>query len=70
MIENAKDHPVLKDLDLFQVTFAWMSLLPALRKYGTRVPFTSIRDPFLAQESWVKVRFLLKIVPTKQALQN
>lgn len=57
MIENDQDHAVLKNLEVFQFTFAWMSAFPPLRKYGTKVPIKSIRDSFLAQESWVRVSY-------------
>jgi hypothetical protein len=57
MIENDQDHAVLKDLEVFQFTFAWVSAFPPLREYGTKVPVKSIRDSFLAQESWVQVSY-------------
>ena len=55
MIENDTDHPVLKDLELFQVTFAWMAVFPMLRNHGVRVPIKSISEPFVALEGWVQV---------------
>ena len=66
MIENDQDHAVLKNLEVFQFTFAWMSAFPLLRKYGTKVPVKSIRDSFLAQESWVQVGYALENITMLQ----
>ena len=66
MIENDQDHAVLKDLEVFQFTFAWMSAFPLLRKYGTKVPIKSIRDSFLAQESGVQVSYAFKNISILQ----
>ena len=57
MIDRDTDHPMFKDLEIFQVTFAWMAAFPVLRKHGTRIPMKSVREPFLTMQSWIDVCF-------------
>jgi hypothetical protein len=55
MIERGEEHPVIKNLELFQSCFAWTAIFPPLRKLGARVPIQSIQTPFRALASWEEV---------------
>lgn len=70
MIENGEDHPILNNLEIFQVAFAWKALLPPLLKYGSKVPIKTIREPFQALESWNKVRSSFQSSRSKSRVQG